>query len=146
VNRKNKEIKNTHICNLDKLFFNSLSNPKIVVVISDASIKKNVATSTLYIYSKSNILSKTIHHAVNITSAETELFTIRYGINQVVQVQDVKNIIVITDAIHATRYIFDSSIHPYQLQSIAIVQDLRAFFTKSSNNSIAFWDCPSSEK
>lgn len=138
MNRKNKEIKNAHICNLDKLFFNSFSNPKIVIVISDASIKKNVATLILHIHSKSNILSKTIHHAINITSAKTELFTIRYGINQVVQVQDVKNIIVITNTIHAARHIFDSSIHPYQLQSITIVQDLRAFFTKSSNNSIAF--------
>jgi len=29
---------------------------------------------------------------------------------------------------------------------IVISQDLRTFFNKSSNNSIAFWDCPSSTK
>ena len=51
-----------------------------------------------------------------------------------------------TDAIHATRCIFDSSSHLYQLHSITVSQDLRVFFNKSSNNSIAFWDCPSSIK
>ena len=55
-----------------------------------------------------------------------------------------KNIIVITDTIHTVRKIFDSSFHLYQLHSIAISQDLKAFFNKSSNNSIAFWDCLSS--
>ena len=38
---------------------------------------------------------------------------------------------------------FDSKIHPYQLQSIAIAQDLRAFLNKHTQNSIDFWDCPS---
>ena len=33
--------------------------------------------------------------------------------------------------------------HPEQC---TILVDFRAFFNKSSNNSIAFWDCPSSEK
>ena len=75
---------------------------------------------------------------------EAKLFAIRCGINQAVQ--DVTNIIVITDTIHATRWIFDLSSHSNQLQSIVIVQDLRAFFNKSFNNTIAFWDCLSSEK
>jgi len=52
----------------------------------------------------------------------------------------------ITDAIHTARQIFDSFFHPYQLHSIAISQDLRAFFNKRPSSSIAFWDCPSSAK
>ena len=65
-------------------FKDSLLDLKTVIVISDASIKNNVATSILHICSGHNILAKTIHYAINITSTKTELFTIRYGINQVV--------------------------------------------------------------
>jgi len=50
------------------------------------------------------------------------------------------------DAIHSARQIFDSSPYPYQLQSIAIFQNLREFFNKKPNNSTAFWNCPSSAK
>jgi len=41
---------------------------------------------------------------------------------------------------------FDLSFHPFQLYSITISQNLRTFFKKSSDNSIAFWDCPSNTK
>ena len=44
--------------------------------------------------------------------------------------------IVITDAIHLVKYIFDSSSHSYQLQSIVTAQDLRIFFEKNTYNSI----------
>jgi len=93
-----------------------------------------------------NIIAKTIYHAVNITSTKAELFAIRCRINQVIQVTDVLYIIVITDAIHSVRCIFNSSSHHYQIQSIAIAQDLRSFFEKSIHNSIKFWDCPSNAK
>jgi len=33
------------------------------------------------------------------------------------------------------------STHPYQLHSIAISKDFKAFFNKSYNNIIKFWDC-----
>jgi len=73
-------------------------------------------------------VKKTIHYAVNITSTEVELFAIRYGINQAIEIPDVFHIIVITNAIYSVRHIFDSTTHSYQIQSIAIVQDLRVFF------------------
>ena len=50
-----------------------------------------------------NILAKTIHYAINATLTKVELFTIRYGINQAVQVTEVMCIIIITDAIHLAR-------------------------------------------
>ena len=56
---------------------------------------------------------------------------------------NVSKIIVITDAIHAVKKIFDPSVHPYQLQSAAILSDLHWFFTNHKNNSIEFWKCPS---
>jgi len=89
---------------------------------------------------------KTTYHAINVTSTEAELFVIRCGINQVIQVPNIEHIIVITDAIHTARHIFNSSSHPYQLHSIAVSQDLRVFFNMNSSNSINFWDFPSSAK
>ena len=89
---------------------------------------------------------KTIHHVVNITMTETELFTIRCGINQAIHIINVLCIIVFTDAIHLAKKIFDSSLHSYQVQSITIVQDLRDFFKRNSDNSISFWKCPSKTK
>jgi len=69
----------------------------------NTSIKKNIATLVLHIYSSGNILAKTIYHTVNVTSMNVELFAIRCGINQAVQVKNATNIIIITDTIHVTR-------------------------------------------
>jgi len=83
-----------------------------------------------------------IHYTINITFTEVELFTIRYGINQAVEVQDTIHIII-TDTIHSARRIFDFLSHSYQLQSLKI---LEFFFNKNSNNFINFWNCPSNVK
>jgi len=100
----------------------------------------------LHIYQSRDTIAKTIYHAIDVTSTKAELFSIRCGINQAVQVSNAKNIIVITDTIHTTRQIFDSLSYSYQLQTIAIAQDLREFFNKNTSNTITFWDCSSSEK
>jgi len=120
-----------------------LQDIKTIVVISNTSIKNNITMFIAYVHLKSNIVTKTIHHAVNVTSTKAELFAIRCRINQVVQVTDVLHIIVITDAVYSARCIFDSSSH---LQSIAIAQDLRAFFKKNTHNSIKFCDCSNNAK
>ena len=83
-------------------------------------------------------MAKTIYSVVNITTTKTKLFTIRYGINQAIHVDNISYIIVITDAIHLARKIFDSFFHSYQIQSIIIVKDLRDFFQRNSNNLIVF--------
>ena len=101
-----------------------------IVIISDTSIKNNVAISILHIHLSYNSIKKTIHHAVNITSTETELFAIRYRINQTVQIPEASHIVVITDTIHSVRCIFDSTTHSYQIQLIVIALDLRIFFNK----------------
>jgi len=51
VNCKDTEVKNAYLYTLDKIFDNSLSNPNTIFVISDNSIKNNVVTSILHIYS-----------------------------------------------------------------------------------------------
>jgi len=102
TNCRNKESKAAYIHKLDKCILNALSNSKSVVIVSDASNKNNIAISIAHIHSLSNSIKKMIYYAVSITSTEAELFTIRCGINQAIQVPDVSHIIIITDTIHVT--------------------------------------------
>jgi len=44
---------------------------------------------------------------------------------------------------HAARKIFDPSSHLCQIYIVAILKELRLFFSKNSANSIEFWKCPS---
>ena len=114
TNYSSNESKKAYCKKLDKIALESLLDPKSVVIITDISIKNNVAFSISHVHSFNNSLKKTLHHAINITSTETELFAIRCRINQAVQIQDVSYIIVITDAIHIVKKIFDLSMHLYQ--------------------------------
>ena len=127
---------------LDKLTLESSSSPLVTLIASDASIKNNIATSIAYIHMVDKLLTKTIHHAVNVTSTEAKLFAIRCGINQSTCFNNISKIVVITDSIHMARKIFDSSSHPFQTMSAAILLDLRDFFNRHNNNSIEFWECP----
>ena len=69
--------------------------------------------SITHVYLYLNSIKKTIHHTINITFTEAEIFAIRCGINQDVQIPDITYIIIVTDAIYVAHCIFDSLIHPY---------------------------------
>ena len=88
---------------LDEIILESSSNPKTVVITTDISVKNNVTSSIFYIHSFNNPLKKMLHHTINITSTEIELFAIRCRINQAVKMQNVLYIIVITDAIYVVK-------------------------------------------
>ena len=140
VNKKGKD--NIHAQKLDDLVLqNSLSSSALI--ITDASIKNNIATSVAYIHQANSPLIKTVHHTVFITSSEAELFAVRCGINQVCNKNNISKIIVITDSIHLAKLIFDSSSYLLQSHLAAILSKLRLFFNKSQDNSIEFWKCPS---
>jgi len=67
----------------------------------------------------------------------------RCGINQACNKDNISKIVVIIDSIHLAKCIFDSSSHPLQSHSAAILSKLQLFFNKSQDNSIEFWECPS---
>jgi len=94
---------------------NASSDLSTVVVISDTSIKSNITISVIYDHLFNNPLKKTLHHAINVTSTEAELFSIRCGINQTIQIPSTSYIIIITDALHVIQRIFDLTIHLYQI-------------------------------
>ena len=128
---------------LDNLALESSSTPSNVLVITDASIKNNITTSISHIHIHSKPIVKILHHAVNVTSTEAELFAIRCGINQATNLNDISKIIVVTDSIHTARKIFDPISYPFQKHSAAILNELWVFFSHYQENSIEFWECPS---
>jgi len=113
ANHYSNKNKKTHCNKLNKFIFKSLLELSTVIVILDTSIRNNVATSITYINFFNNPLKKTHHHTINITSIEMELFAIRYGINQAVQISGSSCIIVITDIFYAAQNFFDFSIYSY---------------------------------
>ena len=113
------------------------------LVITNASIKFDVATSIAHIHIHDKPVVKILHHVVNITSIEAKLFTMRCGINQAINSHRILKIIIITDSIYLAKRIFDLLLHLFQLHTITILSDLRKIFTYSQENSIKFWECPS---
>jgi len=112
-------------------------------VVTDASVKNNIASSIAHIHVHNKLIVKILHHAINITSTEVEFFAIRCSINQVLYLQNISKIIVVTNSIHVAKKIFDTSSDPLQKQAALILNDLRDFFNRHHENTIKFWECPS---
>ena len=100
------------------------SNPHTTLVITDASIKNDIATSVAHIHVANRPLVKTVHHASFVTTTEAELFALRCGINQALSLANISKIVVITDSIHVAKKIFDCGSHPYQIHAAAILSEL----------------------
>jgi len=137
--------KNDKLCfqQLDNMVLQSFSLPSMAIIVMDASIKNDIATSISHIHLVDHPLIKTVHYTAFITSTEAELFTIRCDVNQACNKENVSKIIIITDSIYAVRKTFDSKSHLYQIHTIAILSELCHLFAISQKNSIEFWECPS---
>jgi len=140
-NRKSKKSLKTHLYNLNNITLQTSIDLQSVVIVSDASIRNQIATSIAHVHIYDNPVIKIIHYVVNVISTEVELFTIRCGINQATCLFNISWIIVIMDSIHAAKRIFSLSLYPYQSHTLAISCKLREFFVRDHNNSIEFWDC-----
>ena len=143
--RKSINSRKLHIRKLNKVVFNTSMNPKSPIIVSDMSIKNNIVTSITHIHTYNSPVIKTIHYTTNIISTEAELFAIRYRINQVVWLPNIKQITIITDSIYTAENIFNSSVHSYQSQTTFIAKDIRFFFEKNHCNFLKFWNCSSQD-
>ena len=143
VNKKEKEKDRICTQELDKMVLCTSSLPHTALIVTDASIKNNIATSILHVHIANHPLTKTVHHATFITSMEAELFAIRCGINQACNKENMSKVIIVTDSIHAVKKIFNSKSHLFQSHTAVILSKLRGFFNSSHDNSIEFWECPS---
>ena len=74
ANYKDKKSKETCLYKLDKIFANILIYPSSIIIVSDTSIKNNIAISILHVYYYGNGIKKTIYYVINITLTEIELF------------------------------------------------------------------------
>ena len=125
------------------MVFESLDSLLITLIVLDASVKNNVATSIAHIYIRDRPTTKTLCHALNVTSTEAKLITIRCNINQATNHDFISTIIIVMDSIHAVRKIFDPSSHLFQKHMISILKELCSFFLYHLDNCIEFWECPS---
>ena len=104
----------SYIQQLDKLAFKSSDFLLSALVITDASIKNNIATFILYIHIYNKPITKTLYHTLNITSTEAEIFAIRCSINQVANNNDISKIIIVTDSIYIAKKILTCLIIPFR--------------------------------
>ena len=146
VNKKNKNPNKTRAQELDEMVLQNSSSPHSAIVITNTSIKNNIATSISHIHSANQLLTKSVHHASFVTTTEAELFAIRCGINQACSINNVSKIIIVTDSIHAAKKIFNCEVHPLQIHTAAILDELRRFFNSNEANVIEFWECSSKLK
>ena len=79
---------------------NTSPDPSTVIIVSNVSIKNNITISIAHIHLFNSLLKKTLHHTSNVTTMEVELFTIRFKINQAIQIPGTSHIMIITDALH----------------------------------------------
>jgi len=142
LNRKNNHDIKSHLQYLDNITIQVLSNSLLIVVVMDANIKNQIATSISYIYSHDKLVIKTIHHAVNIMSTKAKLFVIRCGINQAIYLSNV-NLSQIPSMLPKESLIYHCTHTKHNLLQSHMNSE---FFKKYDNNLIEFWDCPSSQK
>jgi len=143
VNKKEKDKDKIHAQELDDMVLRNSSLHYTALVITDASIKNDIATSISHVYIANHPLTKTVHHTAFVISTEAELFAIRCGINQACTKENISKVIIITDSIHAANKIFNSKSYPFQSHTAAILSELQGFFNSNHDNSIEFWECPS---
>ena len=132
-----------HIHQLNSVVIELSSSQSITIITTDASIKNNIAISISHTHISNQPLIKTLHHTAFVTSSEAKLFAIRYGISQASSKENISKIIIITDSIQVAKKIFDPLSHLLQSQSVAILGNLRQFFSRDPNDSIEFWKCSS---
>jgi len=96
---------------LDNLVIKLLGVSTQALVITDTSVKNNVATSISHIHIHNKLIIETLHHALSVTSTEAKLFAIRCRINQATNSKNISRIIVITDSLYVGKKIFNLSLH-----------------------------------
>ena len=139
------KVKSNKLCfqQLDNMMLHSSSSPHTAIVVTDASIKNDIATLVSHIHIHDHPLIKMVHHAAFVTSTEAELFAMRCGISQTCSKENISKIIVVTNSIHVAKKIFDDKTYLYQIHITAILSKFQQFFTTCQKNSIKFWECPS---
>jgi len=118
LNKKSNQDIKSHLFKLDNITLQALSDYYLVVVVTDTSIKNQMAISISHVYNHNRLVIKTIYHSVNVTFTKAKLFAIRCSINQATHLLNTNHVFVIMDSIHAAKRIFYSSSYLYQIYSV----------------------------
>jgi len=81
VNHWSVEVKIAYKNKLKNIYIDSFNSYDTMLIITDASVKNNIATTVLYIWREYRIIMKTVHYIINITFTEAKIFATRYGIS-----------------------------------------------------------------
>ena len=101
-NKHSKDNLTSHSHQLDNLSIVTFLDPSYALVVTDASIKNNMATSIAHVHIYNRPVTKTLHHVINVTTTEAGLFTIRCGINQATNIKDISK--SSSSQIHSTQF------------------------------------------
>jgi len=84
VKYKDAKARTAYLNKLKNVYRNSKDNPNTLFIITDASVKNNIAILVMHIWREQVIITKAIYYVMYVTSIEAKLFAIRYGINQAI--------------------------------------------------------------
>ena len=102
-----------HLQSLNLAFRSSQINHNSTAVITDGGIKKShVATAVAHVWADNSVIKQLQVYSVNVTPIEAELMAICTGLISTMEIDNIHDIIVITDSIAAARKILESKVNP----------------------------------
>ena len=126
-----------YLQSLNLAFRSSQKNHNSTAVITDGSIKKShVATAAVHVWADNSVIKQLQVYSVNVTSIEVELMAIRTGLIPTMEIDNIHNIIVITDSIAAARKILESKVNLLQNMFIPLASTAKTFLSKDGRNKI----------
>jgi len=108
---KKQNKKEIHLKNLNNTFSFSQSYSSHICIIADGGVKARTTTVISHIWQNNAIMHKPKMYATNITSTEAKIMSMHLGLEQALEIVDVKKITIITDAIHGAQKLFDISLY-----------------------------------
>jgi len=136
-----------HLQSFNHAFRTSQVLPNSAVVIANGGVKKShVTTAVAHIWSDNVVIKELQVNSINITALKAKLMAIHTRLILAMQIDNIHNIIIITNSIVVGRKILESKVGPLQNMVILLPSAIKSFFSKDGKNKIHFWYCSSKTK
>jgi len=136
-----------YLQSLNHAFRTSQVLPNSAAVIADGGVKKSHVTITVaHIWSDNVVIKELQVNSINVTALKAKLIAIRTRLIPAMQIDNIHDIIIITNSIVAGRKILESKVDSLQNMVISLASAIKSFFSKDGKNKIHFWYCPSKTK
>ena len=133
-----------HLQSLNLAFRSSQINSNSIAVIANRGIKKSyIAIAVAHVWSDNSIVKQLQVYSINDISIEAKLMAIHTSLISAMEINNIHDIIVITDSITTARKILESKVDPLQNMFISLASAIKTFLSKDDRNKIHFWYCPS---